>query len=77
MGLTLNGKQQTIKGVTFYPQEYFCPFDYTTGRMTKSNYTYSIHWYDQTWISPKKRMRLKITKVFRRVFGQNIFNWLK
>ena len=77
MGLILNGKQQTIKGVTFYPQEYFCPFDYITGRMTKSNHTYSIHWYDQTWISPKKRMRLKITKVFRRLFGKNIFKWLK
>ena len=77
MGLALNGQQQTINGVTFYPQEYFCPYDYTTGRMTKSKLTYSIHWYNQTWISPKNRMRLKITKVFRRVFGPNIFNWLR
>jgi mannosyltransferase OCH1-like enzyme len=77
MGLALNGQQQTINGVTFYPQEYFCPYDYTTGRMTKSKLTYSIHWYNQTWISPKNRRRLKITKVFRRVFGPNIFNWLR
>jgi len=77
MGLILNGKQQTINGVTIYPQEYFCTYDYTTGRITKGHQTYSIHWYAQSWIDPKIRRRAKITKVFHRVFGVNCFSWLR
>ena len=77
MGLILNGNQQTIKGVTFYPQEYFSPYDYTTGRIIKSIQTYTIHWFAQTWIDPKNKWQTKITKIFHRVFGVNCFKWLK
>ena len=77
MGLILNGKQQRINKITFYPQEYFCPYDYTTGQMIKSYQTYSIHWYAQSWIAPKNKRRAKITKVFHRVFGVNCFRWLR
>lgn len=77
IGLVLNGNQQTMNGVTLYPQEYFCPYDYTTGRMTKTMQTYSIHWNAQTWVSPIKRIRSKITKIFHRLFGVNCFKWLK
>jgi len=77
MGLILNGKQQTINGVIFYPQEYFCPYDYTTGRMIKSSQTYSIHWYTQTWVAPSKRILAKFSKIFHRAFGINCFKWLK
>lgn len=77
IGLILNGKKQIIKGVTFYPKEYFCPYNYINGRMIKSDQTFSIHWYEQTWIEPNKKIRLKVTRIFRKVFGKNIFNWLK
>ena len=77
IGLILNGKQQIIEGITFYPQEYFSPYDYITGRITKSNLTYTIHWFAQTWIDPMNRWQTKITKVFHRVFGVNCFKWLK
>ena len=77
LGLILNGKKQNINDVTFYPQEYFCPYDYTTGRITKLKQAYTIHWYVQSWVTPGKKLRLKITKVFHRLFGVNCFNWLK
>lgn len=77
LGLILNGKKQNINDITFYPQEYFCPYDYTTGRITKLKQAYTIHWYAQSWVTPSKKLRLKITKVFHRLFGVNCFNWLK
>lgn len=76
-GLILNGSKQLVKGVMFYPPEYFCPYDYTTGRIKKTTSTFSIHWYAQTWIEPKMKLRLKITKPIRRIFGSNVFSCFK
>lgn len=60
-GLLLNGQQQEIAGVTIYPYSYFSPYDYVDGRLRKTDDTYSIHWYSQSW--------LKISS-FRRFFSQ-------
>lgn len=77
MGLELNGKYQVVAGAHIYPIEYFNPYEYTTGRMGKTKNTYSIHWFNQSWISPGQKLRAKLTKPFHRIFGVNCFNWLK
>lgn len=65
-GLKLNGNQQTIAGLTIFPSDYFSPFDFETGKMHKSDRTYSIHWFDATWYDPAaqygKQLKWKLSK---------------
>lgn len=46
---------QLINDFAIYPTEYFCPMDYTTGKVTTTANTYSIHWYDMSWLSEKEK----------------------
>ena len=40
-----------IQGIFIYPADYFCPMDSTTGIITITDNTYSIHHYDCSWIN--------------------------
>ncbi len=71
-GFLENGKKQTCGGVTLYPKDYFCPFDDATGVLTKTENTYSIHWYDKSWMSKRKILRNKFTRILHRLFGTDI-----
>ena len=46
---------QNINGINIYPTEYFCPMDFSTGKITLTNNTYTIHWYDMSWLSEKEK----------------------
>ena len=67
-GLKSNGLQQNINGFEIYPIEYFSPYDYLTGIEKKTNNTYTIHWYTQTWIN-QAIFRRKISQLLHRVLG--------
>lgn len=49
-GLENTAGIQKCMGVTIYPKEYFCPLDYTTGKLSITPNTYSIHHYAATWL---------------------------
>lgn len=68
---------QQIGQITIYPKEYFNPRNNNTGSLQKTSNTHSIHWYAQSWVSPKERLRSKITRPIHRLFGENCFNKLK
>ena len=46
---------QHINSIVIYPTEYFCPMDYNNGKLSITNNTYSIHWYDMSWLSEKEK----------------------
>lgn len=75
-GLQQNGTKQEVAGAVIYPTEYFNPYDSATGRLNKTDNTYTIHWYSAFWQSNKSRVMVKITRVFHRVFGVHCFDWL-
>lgn len=77
MGLALDGQRQTVAGAEIFPIEYFNPYEYTTGRMRKTENSYSVHWFNQSWVSPMARFRAKLTKPFHRVFGVDCFRRFK
>ena len=77
LGLIRENRHQRIAGAEVYPMEYFCPYDYTTGKTVKTENTYSIHWYNQSWISPMGKLRCTLTRPFHRIFGVDCFRWLK
>lgn len=53
-GLILNGEKQQICNFTVYPSEYFTPYDYLNGKITRTPQTYTIHWFSQSWIGHAK-----------------------
>lgn len=67
-GLKLNGQTQSLKDVTVYSAEYFNPYDAPTGRLSKSENTYSIHWYAASWMSKRKKFRSIIARPLHRLF---------
>ena len=73
MGLQLNGQLQEFEGVTVYPADYFNPYDDPTGRLRKTENTYSIHWYSKSWMSKKTILRSKLTKPLHRLLGTDFF----
>lgn len=66
-GLNKNGCYQLVDGFAVFPAEYFNPYDDPTGRLTKTENTYSIHWYSKSWMSRGKIIRSKLTKPWHRV----------
>lgn len=62
-GLVQDDSQQRIGSVEIYPAEYFCPRDYYSGKLTITANTISIHHYNASWLSTKKKLELKLTRI--------------
>ena len=76
-GFKPNGKLQDCAGMVLYPKDYFCPFDDATGKLHKTENTYAIHWYAKSWMSKRKIIRNKLTRILHRIFGTDIRQKLK
>jgi len=68
-GLIRNGQEQIVAGIHVYPDDYFSPMDSTTGKLTKTENTYSIHWYSMSWLPKRTQMKAKLGRVWRRMRG--------
>ena len=66
-GMKQNGEGQTIGRIAVYPVDFFNPYDDPTGVLSKTNNTYSIHWYGKSWMSKRKIIRSQLTKPLHRV----------
>ena len=66
-GLACNGREQVIAGIHVYPADYFNPLDSVTGKLTKTEHTYSIHWYSMSWLPWYRQIRVKIGRILRRM----------
>ena len=66
-GLIRNGREQVVAGIHVYPADYFNPVDSTTGKLTKTVNTYSIHWYSMSWLPKRVQMKAKLGRILRRV----------
>jgi hypothetical protein len=71
-GFQENGEKQICGGMILYPKDYFCPFDDATGLLHKTENTYSIHWYDKSWMSKGRIFRNRCTRILHRIFGVDI-----
>ena len=79
-GLEQNGRLQNLGDVTVYPADYFNPYDDPTGILTKTENTYSIHWYGKSWMDKGTVLRSKLSKPLHRMqalLGVNCFQRLK
>ena len=76
-GLVRNGREQMVAGIHVYPADYFNPLDSVTGKLSKTENTYSIHWYSMSWLPKHIRLRSKIVRFCKRTLGRDIFIWKK
>lgn len=63
-GLQNTEEVQNVAGITIYPQEYFCPMNYDTGKITITPNTYSIHHYTASWYSNAENYALELKRKF-------------
>ncbi len=62
---------QCLAGVTVYPQEYFGPMDYQTGKLRITENTYSIHHYTASWLPVYAQRAKKIRYALGRCMKQS------
>ncbi len=67
-GFQGNGEIEKIDDVIVYQPEYFCPMNYLTGKVKKTENTISIHYYSASWTSPYKRIKTFI----RHIMGEKV-----
>lgn len=58
-----NGDIEKVDNVYIYPSQFFCPLDYTTGKLTITDDTYSIHWYTASWQSKYSHFKTKVQRL--------------
>lgn len=86
-GYKLISKVQSIDGAVIYPKKYFAPMSWWSNQVKIEDVTYSIHWYDASWLgNAKKQKNMKwivttfkhyIVLVIRRLFGYFAYDAIK
>ncbi|MFR4249195.1 MAG: glycosyltransferase family 32 protein [Leuconostoc lactis] len=56
-GFKLKSEIQNIRGVLIYPRPYFSPIKWWNGKKKIESVTYSIHWYDSSWLSENEQSK--------------------
>ena len=62
-GLVRENKTQQIENTKFYSADYFSPIDVITNKKKITKNTYSIHWFNASWYTPKQKFKNRIKKV--------------
>lgn len=55
------------KNICFFSKEYFCPLDYETKKLNITENTYSIHWFDGSWLTTSDKIKIKIGKIINTI----------
>ena len=70
LGVEMNNKYQKIEGLaTFYPQEYFSPYDYINCYSKATSNTYAIHHFYKSWLPTSVKIKSVIKKVIAKFIG--------
>ena len=70
---------EKIEGAVLYPKEYFCPLDWKTKELNLTEKTFSIHWYDASWLKEDQQMLKEYHACchkLSRFFGKRGGNWM-
>lgn len=69
-GLKNINEIQKCAGIWIYPKDYFCPIDYSTGKIKVTDNTRGIHHFAASWLTTRQ----KIINVFLRLIGEKAFS---
>lgn len=62
-GLILNNEYQNIDGFELFPNDYFCPKNYYTKKITITENTHTIHHFDGSWIPFSVKIKKRIIHI--------------
>lgn len=68
---------QKCGDIIIYPTEYFCPKNFATGKLSITENTYSIHWYDASWQPLSSRVYYAISRHLPTPLRRNLKSILK
>lgn len=73
-GYKINGETQTINGMNIYAYDYFHSYDYMSGKINKTDNTYSIHWFNGGWLDESMKManeeaKLSYIRLYKRALA--------
>jgi mannosyltransferase OCH1-like enzyme len=69
IGLEYNSVKTVINGVTVFPEEYFSPINYKTGKVKITSNTCSIHNFESSWTTSTTRKLTYIRWLLNRRLG--------
>lgn len=76
-GFKMNNSFQEISCyVAFYPNEFFCPKSYKTGKIELTKNSFCIHHFAKSWIPLKKRWRNIVKMKAMNIFGYKRIQFL-
>lgn len=64
------GEINSMGEFTVFPEEYFCPQAFSTGKIKITKNTYSIHHYHTSWQTEAEQQSLKEYRCYTRIFGE-------
>lgn len=78
-GLLQNNQKQLIKKgeVFIYPKDYFSPLKLGTRVPQITRNTYTIHWYEGTWLTMGQRIKLLSILFVKKMIGFKNYNRIK
>lgn len=68
-GLIMNNSYQNTKYAVIYPSEYFSAFDSIYRVSYQTEYTYSVHWFEASWVPPISKLKRFLRKMLVFIFG--------
>lgn len=78
-GLIQNNTLQSIKNstITIYPTEYFSPLKFGSKIPRSTKNTVTIHWFEGTWTTFSKKIKIKVIVIVKTVIGFRMYNKIK
>ena len=67
-GLRQDGTKQNVCDAMILPSDYMCPFQDATGRMNKTENTFSIHWFSKSPHGKWAAWKMFFTRPWHRLF---------
>lgn len=68
------GKISQVEEFTVFPAEYFCPQNYTTGKVKITDKAYSLHHYHASWQTQEEKATIAKYKKYTKIFGEKMGN---
>lgn len=75
-GLILNNTLQTVNGFTLFPNDFFCPKDCESKKVTLTENTCTIHHFDGSWMSQEDKCFSELKSRYLRVLPERISGYL-
>lgn len=70
-GLTVTNRTEIVDGFAVYASEFFCPYNYISGKENVTEKTVSIHYFNGGWLGEAGvQYRLKTREKFYAILGQ-------